>query len=72
MTRQPFPIWTVYENPTDFPGKFVARLWDLDQPTDQIKVADTLREIRAELMPLGLHRLERQPEDDPHILETWL
>ena len=27
------PIVCVYNGPTDYPGQFVARLWDLDKPT---------------------------------------
>lgn len=26
------PLITVYNSPTDYPGKFVARLWDIDKP----------------------------------------
>jgi hypothetical protein len=29
-------IWTVYENPSDYPGRFVARRFILDQPTADV------------------------------------
>lgn len=63
-------IYTVYENPTDYPGKFVVRKFVLDKPTDWVKVADTLPEARA-TMPLGLFGMPRDPSDDPKIIETW-
>lgn len=66
-----FPIWTVYQYPEDYPGKFVARCFDLDKPTVAVIVADGLEDLRS-LLPKGLVRLERNELDDPVILETWL
>lgn len=34
--------WTVYNNPNDYPGKFVARRFLNGQPTAEIKIAETL------------------------------
>lgn len=64
-------VWTVYNSPKDYPGKFVARRWELTTPTDDVIVADTLDEVR-ERLPLGLYPLDRHPGDDPVIVETWL
>jgi len=33
--------------------------------------ASTLEELREKL-PFGLHRLPRNPNDDPVIVETWV
>jgi hypothetical protein len=65
------PIWTVYKHPLDYPGKFVARCWDLDQPTGVVIVGDTLEWVRQRL-PSGLHRMERNDADDPVIVEVWI
>lgn len=65
------PIWVVYKNPLDFPDKFVARLFQLDVPTDVVLVENSLEALRAQL-PQGLVCFEREPEDDPVIFETWL
>lgn len=39
-------------------------------PTDEVKMASSLSEIRA-LVPSECVRASRQPEDDPVIVETW-
>jgi len=65
-------IWTVYARPRDYPAQFVARLFYLDQPSDQVLLADTLAEIREQLAAWGLMCLPRQPGDEPHIVEVWL
>jgi hypothetical protein len=64
-------IWAIYNSPKDYPGKFVARRWELTTPTDEVIVADTLDEVR-ERLPLGLRCLDRHSGDDPVIVETWL
>lgn len=69
-------IWTVYNNPSDYPGKYVVRWFCLAgdgaytaaQPTI---ITDTLEEARAAL-PQGLHRLGRGTNDDHTIVETWV
>lgn len=64
-------IWTIYDHPKDYPDCFVARAFNLDQPTDRVLTAPTLRDIRA-LLPFGLYCLPRCPEDAAVIVETWL
>lgn len=68
----PLSIWTIYDNPKDYPGKFVARRFELDRPTGTVLVANTLIELRRQMMEWGLTRLPRAEEDDPVIVETWL
>lgn len=69
------PQWTVYGPGTsDRPGVHVARMFVCRPevlPTDQVLEAATLDELR-DLLPPGLSRIERFPEDDPNILEVWL
>ena len=64
-------LWTVYDSPIDLPGRFVARKWMLDRPTDELLQDKTLDGLRQKL-PQGLVRLERSPQDDPKIVETWV
>lgn len=64
-------LWTVYDSPIDLPGRFVARKWLLDQPTRELLQDKTLEGLRAKL-PQGLTCLQRSPQDDPKIVETWL
>jgi len=69
-------MWTVYRHPRDYPGKYVARLWEIDASghpnTGSIVVSDTLESLQDELEAMGLVRLIRSPGDDPVIVETWL
>jgi hypothetical protein len=66
-----FELWTVYDSPIDFPGRFVARKFLLDGPTDELLQDNTLDGLRRKL-PQGLVRTERHPQDDPKIVETWV
>lgn len=68
--NRPLSIWVVYDNPTDYPGRFVARKWKGDTATPELHLADTLDELR-QLLPAGLCRLPRFAIDDPKIVETW-
>jgi hypothetical protein len=68
-------IYTVYADPVDFPGKFVWRRFTVCPRgltrTDDVAVADTLEACRKTLPP-GLHCLNRDPSDDPAIVESWV
>lgn len=70
-----FPVWTVYENPSDFPGMFVARKFEVARgsalATAEHHVAKTLEAVR-EKIPGMAHRMPRQPADDPCIVECWI
>lgn len=68
---QVFPIFTVFFNPKDFPGKYVVRLFDGKTPTRLLAVKDTLEEARSTIPPMFL-RVDRSPTDNPVIVETWL
>ena len=70
-------MWTVYDNPTDYPGKFVARRFDVDgegpKPSSSVIIMDDLDKLRDVLCyELHLTCLCRNEEDDPKIVETWL
>jgi len=68
-------IWTIYENPKDYPGKFVARKYRVEDGivnhTEHTYVSDSLYSIRK-LIPDNLYRLHREPNDDPVIVESWI
>jgi hypothetical protein len=34
-------MWTVYKNPTDYPGLFVARRFELDKATPDVRFGPT-------------------------------
>ena len=66
----------VYDHPKDFPDSYVARAHFVDRgrhwPSPDIFIARAkLEEVRAAI-PAGMHRMNRQPTDDPCIMETYL
>lgn len=65
------PIIVVYKKPSDYPDKYVARLWNLDKPTEVVIIKDTLAEVRS-VIPAGFFRLAPSVGDDPVIVETWI
>ena len=65
------PIICVYDRPTDYPDKYIARLWDANTPTRIVAVADTLEELRRS-KPASMLILPRSTEDDKVIVETWI
>lgn len=71
-----FPIWVVYDHPTDYPDHFVARAHrvgvDGQRPTSKLIAAPTLESIRTSMVNLGLTCVQRNEEDDPVIVECWL
>ena len=66
-----FPVICVYDGPTDYPGRYIARLWDMGRPTHIIAQADTLEELRL-AKPEGMIAMPRSAGDDPIIVETWI
>lgn len=69
-------MWQIFDSPTDFPGQFVARRFEVDgkgepRPTADIR-AGSLESLRAMFARGGLFCITRSPEDEAQIVETWL
>lgn len=69
-------IWTIYQSPLDYPGRFVVRAYDVAGdgqvvPRAEQAVCGSLEEARARV-PCGLYWMNRNPVDDPTIVETWI
>lgn len=75
MVEKLLTIFTIYEKPKDQPEHFVVRQWftngERDPLPGEAKLAKTLGEARA-WIPHGLVRFDRNPADDPSIIETWI
>jgi hypothetical protein len=72
--------YTIYANPSDYPGQYVVRGWTIRVPYESVSaefdetpllVCATLSEARR-VLPVGLMRALREPEDDPVIVESWV
>lgn len=65
------PMITIYFNPSDYPFQYVARLFNVNIPTQYCVVADTYNEI-LEYIPENMHPITRSPSDDISIIETYI
>lgn len=69
-------IWTIYDHPADYPDHFVARKTISNasgvHPCCVLIISTEVADLRAEMAVLGLSKLDRHPDDDPKIMETWL
>lgn len=64
-------IICVYNSPTDYPGRYVARLFDGSRATCLIVVADTIEELRT-AKPNEMSIIDRIPCDADTIAEVWI
>jgi hypothetical protein len=65
------PIITIYKYPLDYPQKYVARLFDITNPTNVFMLGDNYEELVSHKPPMMVI-FERSPADDPKIIEAWL
>lgn len=73
--RDPLGMWVIYDHPSDYPDKYVARCFYVGPKvilaSDDLLTGETLPAVRA-LLPDGLVNVGRhQREDDPKVVETW-
>lgn len=67
------PMIAVYESPEDFRGKCVARIYDLDKPTDTIMVKGTVEEVQRDIREnTDMVFLPRGAEDVPSLVGVWM
>jgi len=68
-------VWVVYQNPSDYPGKFVVRPFYVNdtgiRASTDCTVHDDLESARRTI-PAGRVRLRRHNADDSVIVETWV
>lgn len=70
-------IYIVYENPPEYPGKFVAKrdiikLGKVVRDPDWIMIEKEYEVIRKEMLRLGLVWMQRHMGAAPAIKETWI
>lgn len=73
--RERLPSFVFYERPPQYPDHYVAVLfWTLPEarPTSFTVRATNVDDLRDLMESCGLVKLDRSPEDDPLIMETWL
>lgn len=82
MSKAAYPhlsMWTVFYNPSDFPGMYVARRFAMDKATADHKSGPSIEDVRSWIRESArssgqgsLVRINRYPQDDPSVVETWL
>ena len=66
-----YPIIAVYQSTSDYPGYYIARVFDVDKPTNIIMVKKDLNESQEDIAKhTGMIWLRRHPDDDSVILGT--
>lgn len=67
------PFIAVYRHPEDFPEKYVARVYELDKPTDTLMIKDTLKEIEMDIRKnTGMTFIPRGTEDVLSLVGVWM
>lgn len=71
-----FKLWTIYAHPRDYPEGYVAREWIVNGQGSEYpgpaRYRPDLEAARAAVPPQFDHRLVRNPDDDPSVVETWI
>lgn len=65
------PIIVIYDHPSDYPKLWVARIWNIDRPTNVVVINENLNTLRT-LLPINMIMLNSSQKDDPCIKEIWL
>lgn len=82
LTLTKLESYAIYEEPLDYPGKFVVRRWTVVPPAGDGKtkllqddaptaICLTLAQAR-QAIPNGLTPIKKLPGDDPHLVEVWI
>ena len=67
------PVIVVYEHPDDYPEYYVARVFNMDKPTDTIMLKKKLSEIQDDIRAnTDMMFMLRGVEDDPCIVGAWM
>ena len=66
---------SVYEKPLDYKNKFVARIFDVDKPTEFYIIKDSLEDIRKDIQNSFKGcalKFDRDDMDVKSIVETYM
>jgi len=77
MDERLLRLFTIYENPRDYPRRFVVRETRIG-PGGTMEISPVPLAVTTSLtgarvaLPPGLVRLDRSPDDDECIREVWV
>jgi hypothetical protein len=69
-------MYVIYAKPLDYPQSFVVRKWEVGgkpspRNTEWFGLGATVEEVRG-MIPGWCVKIDRDPNDEPQIVETWL
>lgn len=68
LMKMPFIV--IYYHPKDYSESYVARLFDVNKPTNIVIISEDLEALRKKV-PQGMVKFKREKEDDEKILESY-
>ncbi len=68
LMKMPFIV--IYNHPKDYNESYVARLFDINKPTNIVIVSKDLEVLRKKI-PKGMVKFDREKEDDEKIIESY-
>ena len=71
-TQTALIMYVVYENPSDYPGKFVVRKFTGETPDINPTIVAHSLEAARNVIPKDKVMLLPSVTDDPVIIENWL
>ena len=67
------PLVVLFDCPVDYPDDIVARVFNLDNPTNMFVRYETIDDARKDAVEAGFSRLiPRDEKDPPYIIETYM
>lgn len=66
------PMFAIFVNSLEYPGVCVARLFDLDRPTNVVIVRENVREMNKLFRNTRLMFWPRDPKDPKELVGTWM
>ena len=77
LRHSPFVVpqiefWTIYQNLSRYPDKFVALRFVTSTRTDDLIIRDSLDEVRDVMEREGKKRIEPLDDEEPTIVEIWI
>jgi len=70
ISRMKMPFIVIYEHPKDYDKSYVARIFEINVPTNLVIISEDLETLR-EKIPKNMVRFNRENEDDENIVESY-
>lgn len=67
-----FPIIVLYDRPSDYPNCFVARVHDVDRPTNTVVLSDNVTKLMKDLYDAGMQFIPPSGRDPGHIIGSFV